>query len=89
MNAVWNPEDEDFLVAYLVEHRAEFGDGSNPKEKTWEAISRLLSDIRVKGGPKTVNSCKRKYSQVLSSFPRGAASINETILAKGNLQYDS
>jgi hypothetical protein len=80
---------ENFLVEYLVEHHAEFDNGANTKGTTWEAISHLLSERYIEGGPKTTDSCKQKYGKVYSSFPRGTMSINEIILAEGNFQCNS
>jgi hypothetical protein len=64
----WTVEDERLLIAFVTEHKSEAGDVGNFKEAVWEAAARLLSERRTKGGVKTAESCKNKWSRVCTMF---------------------
>jgi hypothetical protein len=64
--ASWSIEDEDALIQFLVEHRAEAGNGFNFKTKTFNAASIVVNAMRTKGGTKTWRVCKNKWTQVCS-----------------------
>ncbi|KAJ7782567.1 hypothetical protein DFH07DRAFT_728311, partial [Mycena maculata] len=61
-NAAWLPADNKRFLTYLVEHRAEGGDGGNFKPVTHRAAAMHVNEIRKKGGPKTGKSCAQKYA---------------------------
>ena len=67
-------DDESFLATYLLEHKAEAGDGFNFKDATFDKVGKLLnacqeSDGRKKkGAPKTVSVCRSKWSRVCDSI---------------------
>ncbi len=73
--AIWSPDDEEFMATYLLEHKAEAGDGANFKNTTFAALGKELdlrkeSDGRPpekKGGSKDVEACKSKWSRVRNS----------------------
>jgi hypothetical protein len=73
--AIWIPDDEEFMAMYLLEHKAEAGDGANFKNTTFAAVGKELdlrkeSDGRPpekKGGSKDVEACKSKWSRVRNS----------------------
>ncbi|KAF8145042.1 hypothetical protein K438DRAFT_1945226 [Mycena galopus ATCC 62051] len=60
--ASWRqPEDEKKLIEYLLEHRAEAGDGTNFKATSFRGAATHVNLTRIKGGPKTGKSCEQKY----------------------------
>ncbi|KAF8209966.1 hypothetical protein K438DRAFT_1571813, partial [Mycena galopus ATCC 62051] len=60
--ASWRqPEDEKKLIEYLLEHRAEAGDGTKFKATTFQGAATHVNLTRIKGGPKTGKSCEQKY----------------------------
>jgi hypothetical protein len=73
--AFWIPDDEEFMAIYLLEHKAEAGDGANFKNTTFAAVGKELdlrkeSDGRPaekKGGSKDIEACKSKWSRVRNS----------------------
>ena len=62
--ALWTTTDEDELITFLVEHKAAAGDGGNFKKTTWTAASEHLKQFTMKGGVKTAEACKSKWSRV-------------------------
>ena len=65
--AYWSTQDETALLNYLLEHKAEAGDGGNFKEAVFEGARAALQSARrtdAKGAPKTLSSCKSKWSRV-------------------------
>ena len=74
IQAHWTADDELFFVTYLLEHKAEAGDGFNFKDATFDKVGKLLdarqeSDGRnKKGGPKTTSVCRSKWSRVRNSI---------------------
>lgn len=62
--SIWTTEDETRLVHFLLDHRAEAGDGANFKMTVWNAAADELSKHITKGGPKTAASCKSKWDRV-------------------------
>ncbi|KAJ7759770.1 hypothetical protein DFH07DRAFT_772102 [Mycena maculata] len=61
-NPAWLPADNKRFLTYLVEHRAEGGDGGNFKPVTHRAAAKHVNEICKKGGPKTGKSCGQKYA---------------------------
>ena len=62
--SIWTTEDKTHLVQFLVDRRAEAGDGANFKMTVWNAAGEELSKHVTKGGPKTATSCKSKWDRV-------------------------
>jgi hypothetical protein len=63
-NTSWTEADEKCLVELLVKFKAEAGIGCNFKAKTFRKCVKPLEKIRTTGGPKTADSCSRKYTKV-------------------------
>ena len=66
--SIWTLEDESQLVSFLLDHRAEAGDGANFKMTVWNAAAEELSKHVTKGGPKTGASCKSKWDRVCAIY---------------------
>jgi hypothetical protein len=66
-NARWLEEDLDLLVDLGCEHRAEFGDGGNPKKDFYNLASQKLEEIRTLGGEKTAGAVEDKWGNVRGS----------------------
>jgi hypothetical protein len=64
MSAVWTPREETALVDFLVENKAEAGDGGNFKNVTFQRAVLSLAPLHERGAPKTVKSCQNKYATV-------------------------
>ena len=62
--SIWTFEDETCLIRFLLDHRAEAGNGANFKTSLWNAAGDELSKHVIKGGPKTAASCKSKWDRV-------------------------
>ena len=71
--ANWTADDEEFMALYLLDHKAEAGDGANFKNTTFAAVGKELdqrkeSDGRKKkGGSKDADACKTKWARVRNS----------------------
>ena len=52
--AIWTADDEEFLATFLLEHKAEAGDGANIKNLTFSALGKEL-DLR-----KESDGCTKK-----------------------------
>jgi hypothetical protein len=72
--ACWTADDEEFMATFLLEHKAEAGDGANFKNTTFAAVGKELdlrkeSDGRErKGGPKDDVACKTKWARVRNTI---------------------
>lgn len=66
--SIWTLEDESHLVHFLIDHKAEAGDGANFKTSLWNAAAEELSKHITKGGPKTAGSCKSKWDRVCTTY---------------------
>jgi hypothetical protein len=62
--AIWTTEDEMALIDFLVERRAEAGDGANFKATIWGAAAQEMAKHMTKGGVKTPEACKTKWGRV-------------------------
>jgi hypothetical protein len=56
--ASWNTAEENAMIDYLVEHKAEAGDGCHFKDTTWTKVAECLQSLRTEGGVKTAKKCK-------------------------------
>ena len=66
--AIWTEEETGALLTYLIEHKAEAGDGANFKASTFSNAAKLLVPMKVKGGEKTADVCKRKWASVCTTM---------------------
>jgi len=82
--ASWSIADETALIYFLIEHRAEAGDGFNFKATTFNAASLVLDARRTKGATKTSRVCKNKWTQV-RLIVMSAVVFLTAFLAQGNL----
>ena len=63
--AHWTDQDIRELVDFLLEHRAEGGDGASFKKSTWQAAAQALSKKPpAKGALKTAGACQSKWTKV-------------------------
>jgi len=62
--ATWTDAQESALLAFLLEHKAEAGDGANFKTATWNEAAAMLEKMPYTGKSKTGTSCKTKWSKV-------------------------
>jgi hypothetical protein len=63
-NAQWSEQDETILLQYLIDHKAEGGDGGNFKQPVWQGLVGELAKIPHKGADKNVTSCQNKWKKV-------------------------
>jgi hypothetical protein len=63
-SAYFTVDDLHAYLGVLVENQASAGDGGNFPAKVWKAVSQKLEPMRKKGGPKTQESCRTKWSHV-------------------------
>jgi hypothetical protein len=58
----WSTEDETALIEFLIERKAEAGDGANFKQSVWNAAAEEMVKHTTKGPPKSADSCKTKWA---------------------------
>jgi hypothetical protein len=63
-SANWNEEEIDVLLAYLLEHKSEIGDGGMFKMGTFNAAANVIASHHTLGPVKTGDMCKRKWRSV-------------------------
>jgi hypothetical protein len=66
--AIWTTDDESALIAFLLKHKDEARDGANFKSSVWKAAVEEMEKYTTKGGPKSADSCKLKWTQVCSGI---------------------
>jgi hypothetical protein len=57
-------DDELALIKFLLDHKAEAGDGGSFKANIWNAAAVEMLKHTSKGGPKIAGKCKAKYVAV-------------------------
>jgi len=62
--AVWTSAEESAFVDFLVDHKAEAGDGGNFKTTTYQRVVGHLAPLRQRGAIKTVKACRNKWTAV-------------------------
>jgi hypothetical protein len=63
----WSDKDVRNLLDFLMQHKAEAGDGGNFKPSVWQAAAETLAKYPPeRGASKTAASCKSKWSKVSS-----------------------
>ena len=60
----WTPADELALINFLLDHKAEAGDGGSFKGNIWNAAAVEMLKHTTKGGTKVATKCKAKYVAV-------------------------
>ncbi|KAF8584371.1 hypothetical protein K439DRAFT_1282434, partial [Ramaria rubella] len=60
----WGNGSLEALVNFLVEHKAEAGDGGNFPETVFTQAAQMLLPFYVRGAVKTAKACKQKWAQV-------------------------
>jgi hypothetical protein len=78
----WTTQDEERLITYLTEHKAQGGDTTSFKPAVWEGASCYIDGFRIKGAPKTAKGCKLKFAKVCSNFFSNFMEINQTMQLK-------
>ncbi|KAJ8519776.1 hypothetical protein ONZ45_g3305 [Pleurotus djamor] len=68
VNAYWTREDEFKLLHYLVDHKAEAGDGGSFPMSVFSGASLVLDADVVRGGPKTAMVCKNKWQALRNTY---------------------
>jgi len=64
-SAIWTPAEETALVDFLVDNKAEAGDGGNFKKATFQRAANNVAPLRECGAAKTVKSCQNKWASVI------------------------
>jgi hypothetical protein len=57
----WMDADELALINFLLDHKAESGDGGSFKSNIWNAAAAEMVKHTTKGGIKVAAKCKAKY----------------------------
>ncbi|KAF8812912.1 hypothetical protein BYT27DRAFT_7085892 [Phlegmacium glaucopus] len=60
-SAYWTAPEELSLINFLIDHRAEAGDGANFKATTFQKAAKHLAPLLEHGAPKNAKSCGNKY----------------------------
>ncbi|KAF8578457.1 hypothetical protein K439DRAFT_1264542, partial [Ramaria rubella] len=64
----WNTALLDALVDFLIEHKAEAGDGGNFPDTVWNQAAQLMALYHVRGAVKSAKACKGKWSQLKEQY---------------------
>jgi len=64
--AQWNDEETKALVAYLLAHKSEMGDGGTYKMETFNAAANAIAMHHTLGPEKTGKRCKTKWRAVIN-----------------------
>ena len=67
--AVWNETETSALIDYLVQHKAEAGDGGNFKDATYNAAAEHITSLKTTGPAKSGKMCKTKWAAVSDLLP--------------------
>jgi hypothetical protein len=62
--ADWTPEDIEAFIDFLIEHKAEAGDGANFKPSVWSGSASEMAKHTTKGAQKSAAACKSKWAEV-------------------------
>jgi hypothetical protein len=62
--AHWNTQEEAALIDYLLQHKAEAGDGGNFKSSGYNAAATHIAPLLTQGPVKTGKMCKMKWALV-------------------------
>jgi hypothetical protein len=63
-SAVWTPAEEIVLLDFLVDNKAEAGNGGNFRKTTFQRASESISHLCQRGAVKNVKSCQNKWAMV-------------------------
>ena len=61
-SAIWTPAEEAALVDFLVDNKAEAGDGGNFKKATFQRAVNSIAPLCECGTVKTVKSIQNKWA---------------------------
>ncbi|KAF8583542.1 hypothetical protein K439DRAFT_1267532, partial [Ramaria rubella] len=64
----WRNGSLEALVEFLVEHRAEAGDGANFTETIWNQATQKMVPYYSKGAVKTPKVCRSKWGWLKDQF---------------------
>ncbi|KAF5312245.1 hypothetical protein D9619_003790 [Psilocybe cf. subviscida] len=67
-NASWSLREEASFLNFLIDHRAEAGDGCNFKKATMQQAAQHIQPLHVRGGAKTQQTCKNKFTAFRKLF---------------------
>ncbi|KAF8578310.1 hypothetical protein K439DRAFT_1243776, partial [Ramaria rubella] len=59
----WSEADEAAFIEYLVEHRADAGDGGGFKTNVWVGLADMLNKLPTDGLSKTASKCRSKWTR--------------------------
>ena len=65
----WNPSNDAALISFLLDHKAEAGDGGSFKANIWDAATVEMLKHTTKGGGKIASKCRAKYVAVHFQLP--------------------
>ena len=61
----WSDNETRSLIDFLLQHKAEAGDGANFKAATWNAAAAAMAKTPTeKGIPKSATSCQSRWGRV-------------------------
>lgn len=66
--AIWTVREETAFIDFLVDNRAEAGDGGNFKTPTYQRAVAHISQLHERGAVKTVKTCRNKWTTVSPSI---------------------
>lgn len=64
----WSPADEERMILFLCSKKDAAADGSNFRPAIWNALVTEMALHHGTGAPKTVKSCKAKYSPMCTAL---------------------
>jgi len=67
-SAIWTAAEETSLLDFLVDNKAEAGDGGNFNKTTFQRAVTSIAPLLERGAAKTVKSCQNKWASVSFSL---------------------
>lgn len=83
VNVHWTLDNKTALLHFLIDHKAEAGDGLNFKASVWNAAAAHLNPLTTKSGPKNDEKYKSKWTRVSANICFATALL--VILSFGSL----
>ena len=62
----WSEADETRFIEFLVGQKSRAGNSATFKDSIFKAAAEHMEETRMKGGPKTLETCRAKWARVCS-----------------------
>ncbi|KAF8592460.1 hypothetical protein K439DRAFT_1610262 [Ramaria rubella] len=70
LDAQWPLADVQAFIDFLIDHKAEVGDGMSFKGSLWMRATAFMANHTSEGGVKTPSACRTKWARLKEAFQR-------------------